>query len=602
MPCIKDFLLTPELTEELLLQLEGAPDSLLESYGKEWLKGGYTRAPAIRNRLMNMARSGARLDDWVVGMLSEHLPFRGFIGLFDASFVRKHFDSLEGLIGRELFVLCLLLDNRPEVFRLGVEEAGRPGARELDYEVARVRLADALAPILIPLVPAPEDLDLDEEPDEVPEENQLPSAAKAPFGTNRERDLEFLLKDAELEIERLQDESEERKARNRRNMEILVKANKRKLHQLQQQRDQFANQARRLETEKATLEKQLHDLRQSQSQAIREGVRQQTDLLLHKWLEPPVRTENILEQTATTTPDLLARAAAALKAQANQDRHTGNRVELTERVAKLLAARNELAQALETAIRPLPENARVLRDLDEEISHIRGILGEASADPAFTRLQERIAVAADPEQLDACSELLDSLEPHGLFPSTDFRKLYSAIQSRYSLYADKAQPRPAPTASSRPSGWLLRDVLYRNTESLLLIDGYNFLFMLPDLFKQDFDHGSPGPRARARMVEAMKSLVLHRPKVQTRIFFDGPSARTDHIAPHLQVEFTGGLGEHRADQLILAALNPRGLSDLGQKQFVVTDDRNLRRESGARGAVYVPVNLFAVLLHDFKAL
>jgi hypothetical protein len=90
--------------------------------------------------------------------------------------------------------------------------------------------------------------------------------------------------------------------------------------------------------------------------------------------------------------------------------------------------------------------------------------------------------------------------------------------------------------------------------------------------------------------------------VQVRICFDGPSASVDRIANNLHVEFSGGEGEHRADRIIAAHLDLKNFAELGAKRFIVTDDRALRGEILGRGAKFVPVNVFAILLQDFKCL
>ena len=74
------------------------------------------------------------------------------------------------------------------------------------------------------------------------------------------------------------------------------------------------------------------------------------------------------------------------------------------------------------------------------------------------------------------------------------------------------------------------------------------------------------------------------------------------VARNLEVIYSGGTGKDRADELIVANLQFKDLQRVDQKVFVVTDDREVRRGIVRTGAKYVPVNLFAVFLHDFKCL
>ncbi len=148
----------------------------------------------------------------------------------------------------------------------------------------------------------------------------------------------------------------------------------------------------------------------------------------------------------------------------------------------------------------------------------------------------------------------------------------------------------------------MRDVLFRNKSALLLLDGHNLLFGLPDLFAAQYENGAPRLKARAKLIQVVSRLVQNRANVQTRICFDGPDPGSHHLAPNLKVIYSGGTGKNRADQLILDQLQFSDLKSIDQKVFVVTDDREVRRGLLRTGAKYVPANLFAVFLQDFKCL
>jgi hypothetical protein len=103
-------------------------------------------------------------------------------------------------------------------------------------------------------------------------------------------------------------------------------------------------------------------------------------------------------------------------------------------------------------------------------------------------------------------------------------------------------------------------------------------------------------------VDLVAKLVRARPNVLTKICFDGPAGASAKVAPNLEVFYSGGQGQNRADELIVSQLQFTGLKDLAQKVFVVSDDREVRRGILRTGASYVPCDLFAVFLNDFQCL
>jgi hypothetical protein len=103
-------------------------------------------------------------------------------------------------------------------------------------------------------------------------------------------------------------------------------------------------------------------------------------------------------------------------------------------------------------------------------------------------------------------------------------------------------------------------------------------------------------------VDITRKLLDGRSNLRTRICFDAPCLEITTVAPNLEIEYSGGQGEHRADQNIAEQVAWRRPNELNQKWYVVTDDRAVRRHAVSDGARVVPVNLFAVLLADFGCL
>ena len=152
------------------------------------------------------------------------------------------------------------------------------------------------------------------------------------------------------------------------------------------------------------------------------------------------------------------------------------------------------------------------------------------------------------------------------------------------------------------SGWSLRDALFRNKPTLLVLDGHNILFGLSDLFASEYENDHPGRKARQKLVGLIEKLVGPRPGITTKICFDGPSGEVVRVRSNVEIHFSGGTGRDRADELIVSRLQFKDLQSLDQRVFVVTDDRAVRRQIVRTGAKFVPNDLFAVLLADFQCL
>jgi hypothetical protein len=182
----------------------------------------------------------------------------------------------------------------------------------------------------------------------------------------------------------------------------------------------------------------------------------------------------------------------------------------------------------------------------------------------------------------------------------DRRRVYDALQRKLSLL--DANDRPADT-DGPDHGWTLRHVIFRNRPSLIILDGHNILYGLEDIFRPHYnEEGHPGRKARERLVGMARRLAQDRPNLRVRICFDAPRREIIQVTPNVEIEFSGGRGEHRADRRIREHVSLRRPEELDHQWFVVTDDRAVRREAAKNGARYVAVDLFAVLLSDFSCL
>jgi hypothetical protein len=590
---IRNHILSSELEDALAPLLDDIPDEQLVLYAKNCLPGGFTKPPLIRQRLESIIRGSGSLPPELGSFLLFFLPPGKTVQALTFPAIQELFEVYSVLANRESWLLALLLDDREEVHTFGIAQTKRsvPPPDECDKEFALQRLYEFveesfLDDVGIPLKPSGQS--------DKAEEKALLDSLSAAWIETLKQENERLQQTAQ----RLREELREEKEKGKRKLEEHSNKATQERAGILAERDAAIAESRRLANEISSLGSELSAAKQTIDKAVAQGVREQTCAAVRKWLTEPARSEEELQKAPLST-ELIERAEKILDAQARQDRYTGNRVELEKRLNALEAVRQRAGIALASAINPIPELRPLLQELESEILSIQRTLFGAKAQTQLgSQLLGFINAAETWDAVRQCGHLVEELSHHSFIPQAERRGIYDALHRKFSLLEERAKPKEAEV----DSGWSLRGVLHRNEDALLLVDGHNVLFGLSDIFQALFEDGAPRRKARQRLVLLAEKLVSRRPNVQARICFDGPDANLQIIRPNVSVEYSGGNGDHRADHLILSRLTLRDLRFIGQRAFVVTDDRQVRREIVSAGAKYVANDVFAVLLADFHCL
>jgi len=590
---IRNIQLPPAFNEALVKMIPSLPEELVVSWGRECLPGGFTKHEAICERLAGRVRSEAALDPNLVKLLEMGLPFRELISAFSLTALQRLYPALSTLTSREAVLLAMLVDPCESVHQWAAEQALKPAepaptpqtAELAEFMVRDFMFQTVFDPLLIPCSEPDEDL-------EPPPADFLDKLEESAIGK-----LTKQVDSQKRQIERLQNDLRQQKERHQARHKEHTEAAEREKKRLRDQVAAAQGRGSEMEKEKNSLAAQLADLQRRFDALLAERLKEQTSAVVRKWLQEPLKVEAAAERAGGSDGDLVERAAQALEAQARQDRHTGNRLELERRLSQLQSSRQELIAAASSALVPVPEMKLILAELEHEIERLHRLLHRAPPEsPLVPQLLAAINSANTWENVRDWSHLADQLESSGLLSTTQARPVYNAIQRKFSLLQELDRTRQ----EEGDSGWSLRDTIFRNKSALLLIDGHNLLYGLRDIFGRDYEDGAPRAKARARLVQVVSSLVKNRNNVRTRICFDGPDARIHTIAQNLEVIYSGGTGKNRVDQLIVAHLQFKELQHVDQKVFVVSDDREVRRGILRTGAKYVPANVFAVFLNDFK--
>ena len=594
---IRSFLLIEDQNHFLCKLLGDIPDSIVLDFGKRFLPGGFNQVDRIRARLQEKIMGPGTLETWLVGLLRIVAPAFETIDRLTAKGLREIFEPLTISFGRSGLAVTMLLDLREDVHRYGAEilAKGHPSdaTSEEKLEAAK-KVCDFVNTNFLSAA------GLTINPQAVVDKPLERECVVGPDGKQTTVDelfsklngMEKGLKMQKNHIDYLQsclgEQSEKQKARLEQAQRHATNEKKRIVTERESARQQVA----KLLKESKTLTARVAELSTAEENKIAHGVQQATTALVRKWLSAPQALEENQPAVLDGTEDLLTRVEHAMEAQAKQDRFSGNRLELEQRLKKLREARERLAHAAQTALRPLSQLKEIIAEVEAETAHVEKVLnGRRVVDPLTERLLITINHAPDWNEARHQRALVEELVESDLVPKDDRRGLYEALERKFSLLAEAEQGRGEQE-------WTLRDVLFRNHPSLVLLDGHNILFGLEDVFQPYFDEGRPGKRAREHLLDLLGRMVAGRDQVRVRVCFDAPQHQTVAISPNLTVEFSGGQGEHRADRCIHEHVEGRRPEELSWKYFVVSDDRAVRRDARSHGAQTVPADMLAVLLHD----
>ena len=586
MPKIDDIELPREIVEVLSTCLDGIPNDIIFELGKQF-PGGFRDPKLIRDRIRTMIQGGGNLPVWLQNEIRLNIPECESTAALSFNLLQGKFDVLAAAAGYARLILALLMDERPEVRQFGkgrihlastvVSDETKSQAQGDWFSTVNACFASYTGwQFIMP----------DDTTTEIPAD---------PVYVNR---LEKEIADHELTVSNLKGKLEkERTARaeDRKQLTAAAKTNEERLAGELKSRDA---QIKQLTDRLVSLEKALEINQSDMANSVQERVQVELAALERKWLVKATDLDSLA--TEGNVADLLKCVEEALEKQKLQDRQSGNRIELQRRLEQLRKAASQLADAGQNAIHPVNDLAGVYEQVTHEIARIDNKLGvPAAADGFLTRLIQQMNSSVDSKSLHEHEELAEQLHARGLITEEQARLCFITLQRRHDILASSNRSAVGQEAQSH---WLsLRGLLHKNLETRLMLDGHNVLFAL-DYLKSQFENGKPGSKARNRLIELMRRLLKAHPRLDVRIFFDGPDENIENPGNNLQVIFSGGTGPQRADDKIVHYLKQHSLQNLKLHTFVVTNDRTLQARIKQNHAHYMPVAAFDFLLHELQFL
>ena len=530
--------------------------------------GGFRNSkPAIlRVRIRQIVCGGAEVSPSLRQMLAGRSQAAALLRLLPLEVIANNRAALSAVLGQHAFTVALLLDARADVRAKGEGWISVP-LDPCPLESALTRLRDVFAPLTGVLGAS------------------ATAAIPATQGAWREQKEQL-----DLRVRELAEQN-----RRLKGVDDRLAGVKR---QLAASEEQVASAKRRTDDAERALRQKNIAYEEVAAELARETARREERLIaavdlalakeFHGWLADARAVESEAQE-GRGGDDLLARAEAALTRQCEIDRHSGNRAKLGQRLAALESAHGRVAETLRTALRQSPELKQVERELTAEIGRLRQTLGcAAEADPIERALIDRIHAAHDNE-LPEWRTLPGRLASAGVLSGNALAHVRKAFQKRFAaIEALGVLPDPG-TEVKRNTVSVLGRALAGQMSAILLVDGHNALFGLPTRYNPPRGGSVSETEKRDRLVGDIVRVLTPNPASRAWVVFDGATRTDTQAAPNVRVTYSGGVGEHRADGVLLDNIRFFKGSDPEMTVLLVSNDADLCRSAVRLGAQVVPV-------------
>ncbi len=355
-----------------------------------------------------------------------------------------------------------------------------------------------------------------------------------------------------------------------------------------------------LDKEVKSLVDKLAKMEGQEEQKIAMEAERRISSSIRSWLVEPHKIAAAVQSLSKdNNQDLRQRAVNVLRVQEKIDRNYGNRRKLRQHLLVLEDLQVQVKQASIESFNPLPELAALSVEMEGEIGRVKKILGEPLPGKWCIKLESKINQAATQADFNAINKLLEQLTAMDLInnESTRLHKLYHDGLAR--LY-EKYGPR-IPTTGATTANMVQLIQAWHKTKGpfVLVVDGYNVILSLYEIFGIDYEDGSkPGAAARRHLLQIIDKL-LQNSKCLAEVFFDGEVSVQENFSPRVRVIFSGGGNREMADRADAAIIDY--LSSLPKAQnvarIIITDDRELQSLARQQQAKIMPLAQFAALIY-----
>ncbi len=368
-----------------------------------------------------------------------------------------------------------------------------------------------------------------------------------------------------------------------RKLSRTVREMNEKIQKLENNAKNERQKLKQREQELKAAKSEIETLKADTELRIRDGVAGELKARIHNWIQVPEKTNEYIETAGKSIEDLLTYSETVLEKQQKKDKHTGNLALLRKQLGELTDRRNKIAIARVESLNPIPELSEAEKALQTKIEEIKKILGESSSD-AISESAEKIRMAINesinPDELKKAVTRLARINEAGILSGNELRILYKAYHDKQERMYDQLLV-SSSTAVTVPSSlaWRFKYAVDKNQPFVWMLDGHNILFRLCDIFGCD-ENGVPDESARKKLIQTLKDMVDNTKTIDVIVFFDGPAYSEQHAAPNVKIIYSGGKGEHRADNVILEKAEYEYKNNPDIVRVLVSDDNDLIKKVG----------------------
>jgi hypothetical protein len=568
-----------KLTDQNILELSKSEPKFIRGHRNIRANVGI-----VRNHLKVSLKKEGYLSPPLNFFLCAHGLLQDVVVVLSERALEQCFENLAIYFGEADFLAAMLLDKRPFVYGLAdnfITTWDGQDSDEVVRKLSLVWLQEKLRPFISIITSFGGD-------DVIKPERDLTAIQE--FKSKLDK-LDQKVKSYEKNYTQLEKRTNRDNKNNQAELALKQKEIDRIRTELKTAKDRNAD----LQSQLLNAQEGLVSSHSTEEQRIQAGVDLAIKSTLRQWLSPLIELDEVV--TGNQTHDVLERAKSALLEQQAVDRKYGNVILIEEMINARRKMLSEINIAKRTALKPIPTLNLITLDLEKEINDLEIKIERTRILPeAVTNLLSKINEAQSIEALSAARQFIQQASIFGIINSQDLTKLYKEADIKAGLIYDQCLllERDSTKASEIPF-FSLFYTIERNADFLLMIDGHNVLFALDDIFGEYYENGHPANKARTKLEEKLGSVFV-KDGADVILYFDSPTRNEVTLSSHLRVKYSGGEGDHRADNAILKDMAYYRQINATKVCCLVTKDRDLAIQAIELGSFVIDPEELALLL------
>ncbi len=581
---IGEILLSAKESKELINIFRRIPSKEIKPF-KTIISPGSPDEKELEKRIEEVLNTDYELTQEQINLIYKYSPCRYLFDYFSKQILEEFSSELASLIGKDLFKLMLLVLNK---HRKAEESDLISLYKNINSVQIRVdESKDNLTEFLNKKIGKCLGIAL-EEAESSGSKKIAELQQKVVSLTSKLSQSE---KEREIQRTKFQKEINQFKADRIKHNDELQKKDReiKRLNEIIRQKD---NEINRLSFEKKNIADEYEKFKLEFETKVKEEAEKKIREQIVKMFPGAYAIRN--ELNVNQSRNLIEEARQTLNKQSKIDQIYGDRVELNKRLNELSEVNNKLKEAIQNSIKLAPNIQSVANKVEKEIAKITGILGgEQKKSDYLNLLYGLIGSEENFEQLDTLCDFVNFLFGRRILSEEEWRDVYGRLYGKYEIV------RILPTPKFRELGLSVIRYLRENLDSIIILDAHNIINN--DELKPYFS-SNDHKKTREKFESTIKSLAQGRDNVNFFIVYDGSVYKSEIIGTNIKVYYSGGEGEHRADNFIIEKVKSDGFGETSGKRFIVTDDYELAKELYQNNVIKIPLIQFYYVLKEFQVI